>query len=382
MHRHSRRGFFTRVIGSAGWASLSWMEQSALRAAQARAASTAKLPQLFDIEKLAEGIYGAVARPRAIINCNAVIFENAKGLMIVDAHSEPSAVASLTAQIRREIGPKPVTHVVTTHMHGDHTQGLPGYRTASPNALIIASEKTRQLMAELNPGRLKSAVNSAAQSVDRYEKQLGASKSDEEKAWLREMIAQTRAFVAEMKTVEVTLPDVTFERDMIIRDRAHTLQLSFRGRGHTAGDIVVYCPEKKVLASGDLCHSFFPTIGDGYPSDWPGTLRSMEELPFEQLMGGHGGPQHTRERMDQMRAYMEELLEFARAAKQKGQSLEDLRANTAPAASRTLIGGYGEFLAGEVKRRDFRVKMSTQEEILRRNFADNLTSVYRNLDRA
>jgi glyoxylase-like metal-dependent hydrolase (beta-lactamase superfamily II) len=51
----------------------------------------------------------------------------------------------------------------------------------------------------------------------------------------------------------------------------------------------VYCPSKKVIASGDLLHSFFPTIGDGYPRDWPGTLHSIGQLEFQNVIGGHGG---------------------------------------------------------------------------------------------
>jgi hypothetical protein len=36
-----------------------------------------------------------------------------------------------------------------------------------------------------------------------------------------------------------------------------------------------------VIASGDLLHSFFRTIGDGYPREWPATLRSIQQLEFQ-----------------------------------------------------------------------------------------------------
>src|ERR1043166_5663909 len=115
------------MLGAA-WASASLLERSAFVAARARAQSNQPLPVLFDIEKTAEGIYAAVARGRALINSNAAIFENEKDLLIVDAHSAPSAVFALVAQIRREITQKPVRYVVSTHVHGDHTQGLAGER--------------------------------------------------------------------------------------------------------------------------------------------------------------------------------------------------------------------------------------------------------------
>jgi len=381
MHRHSRRGFLARTLGAA-WTGASLLERAAFVAAQARAQSRAPLPTLFDIEKLADGVYAAIARGRAIINSNAVIFENATDLLIVDAHAAPSAVYSLVAQIRREITEKPVRYVVASHMHGDHTQGLPAYRALAPKADIVACDRTRELMTQLGASRLKSAVDAVPRSIDNFQQRLSAAKSAEEKAYYQEMIAQSRAFLEEMRTVQVEMPNVTFTDHMAIHDRAHELHLYFRGRGHTAGDIVVLCPQKKVLASGDLAHSFFPTIGDGYPRDWPGTLRSIGELEFGIVAGGHGAAQRTHDRIGQLRSYFDEMIEIAGNAKRDGVPLERLLESVTPASLRSLGNGYGDFLASEVKRLDFRVHLSTQAEVLARGVRDNLSAVYRNFDRA
>ena len=380
-HSHSRRGFLAQTLGAA-WLGASMLERATLRAAQARAQSKARLPTLFDIEKVADGIYAAIARGRAIINCNAVIFENEKDLLIVDAHAAPSAVYALVAQIRREITPKPVRYVVTTLMHGDHTQGLPAYRTIAPKADIVSSVKTRELLVASGASRLKAAIANAPRSIENFKSQLSKAKTQEEKAYYTEMISQTSAFLEEMRNSAVELPNLTFEDHLILHDKAHDLHLAFRGRGHTAGDIVVFCPQKKVLASGDLLHSFFPTIGDGYPRDWPATLRSMSEFPFEQVIGGHGGVQHTPERSSQLRAYLEELIEIASKAKQQGVPLERLLETVTPASLKSLQqGGYGDFLTAEVKRHDFRVQLNTPADVAARGVRDNVSAVYRNLDR-
>ena len=195
-------------------------------------------------------------------------------------------------------------------MHGDHTQGLPGYRRIAPAADIIASATTRNLMAELGPERLKSAVDGIPRSIDNLSRRLAASKTAQEKTYYTEMIDQSRAFLEEMRNVPVELPNVTFDDHLTLHDKAHDLYLAFRGRGHTAGDIIVFCPSQKVVASGDLLHSFFPTIGDGYPRDWPGTLRSIEQFEFQKVIGGHGSVLERPERAGQMRAYLEELVEI------------------------------------------------------------------------
>src|SRR5689334_12772655 len=115
MHHHpSRRGFLARTLGAL-WTGAATLERAALIAARARAQSRAPLPTLFDLDKVADGVYGAIARGRAIINSNAAIFEQPDHFLIVDAHAASSAVFSLVAQIRREIGDKPVRYIVTTH---------------------------------------------------------------------------------------------------------------------------------------------------------------------------------------------------------------------------------------------------------------------------
>jgi len=381
MHVHSRRGFLATTLGAA-WVGASMLERSVLRAAQARAQSRTELPTLFDIEKVADGVYAAIARGRAIINSNAVIFENANDLLIVDAHAAPSAVHALVAQIRREFTQKPVRYVVTSHLHGDHTQGLPAYRTIAPKADIVACAKTRDLLTEVGPSRLKAAVEAVPRSIESFQQRLGAAKSAEEKAYYAEMIAQSRAFLEEMRDVTVELPNVTFTDHLAIHDKAHDLHLSFRGRGHTAGDIVVFCPQKKVIASGDLLHGFLPTIGDGYPRDWPATLRSMSELDFEHVAGGHGGVQHTRQRLGQLKAYFEELIDIAGRSRQEGMPLDRLQQTITPATLKSLGGGYGDYLTGEVKRLDVRVHLNTPAEVMARGVRDNVSAVYRNFDRA
>src|SRR5262245_3268596 len=103
--------------------------------------------------------------------------------------STPSAVYSLVAQIRREITQKPVRYVVATHLHGDHTQGLPGYKQISPSADIIASARTRRLMAEVGPARLKSAVDGISRSIDNLNRRLAESKTAAERRYYQEMIS-------------------------------------------------------------------------------------------------------------------------------------------------------------------------------------------------
>src|SRR3954469_18070969 len=98
----TRRGFLRNTLGSC-WTGAALLEQALFRATQARAQARPDTPSLFDIQRLAPGVYAAVAKKQAFINCNAAIFENANDLLIVDTHSKPSAVVALVAQLKREV---------------------------------------------------------------------------------------------------------------------------------------------------------------------------------------------------------------------------------------------------------------------------------------
>ena len=211
---------------------------------------------------------------------------------------------------------------------------------------------------------------------------MAAAKTAEEKAYYQEMIAQSQAFMEEMRNVTAEIPDITFNDQLTLHDKAHDLHLSFRGRGHTNGDIVVFCPQKKALASGDLLHSFFPTMGDGYPRDWPATLRAIDELEFDHLVGGHGGAQQGKQRLPQLKSYIEELIDVVGKAKKDGMPLEKVQEMVTASSLKSLGGGYGDFLVKQVKRLDFRVLLNTPEEVAQRGIRENVTAVYRNFDRA
>jgi glyoxylase-like metal-dependent hydrolase (beta-lactamase superfamily II) len=125
------------MMGSA-LAGASILELAYYRAAWARAAAPSSDSNLFEIQKVANGIYFAQARPQAMINSNAAIFVRSKDVVVVDTHSKPSAAAGLIAQMKREVTTKPVRYVINTHFHWDHTQGSHAYRVANGKVDFIA----------------------------------------------------------------------------------------------------------------------------------------------------------------------------------------------------------------------------------------------------
>jgi glyoxylase-like metal-dependent hydrolase (beta-lactamase superfamily II) len=158
-HDVSRRDFFGRMaFGSLAGASI--LDLAWRRAAWAQAMAPGAATDLFEIQNVAEGVYFAFARPQAVLNCNAAIFVNSADVLVVDAHSKPSAAAALIAQIKQQITTKPVRYLVDTHFHWDHSQGNAGYRDAFGKDLkIIASDTTKKLEAQFSQARLRESLD-------------------------------------------------------------------------------------------------------------------------------------------------------------------------------------------------------------------------------
>lgn len=337
----NRRGFLRKTLG-AYWTGAALLEQSLFRANQARAQAMPNSPSLFDIQKIADHVYAAVAKPAAVLNCNAAIFETSQDLLVVDTHSKPSAVVALVAQLKREVSPKPVRYVVNSHFHWDHTQGTPAYRKMNPPPHIIASEATRRLLSENGAERIKQSLDQMRSTLEFTEQQRAKTKDADALRKLTDLETGVRSYIAEMKDYIPELPDLTFDHELILHDKMQDLHIAFRGRAHTSGDVVVFSPQSKVVATGDMIHSMLPFIGDAYPREWPVTMRSVAELPFDHLIGGHGPVQNGKSNLQGMAAYIEELTNAV--ARDKDKPLSDLQASITPARLTSLSGDYGKFV--------------------------------------
>lgn len=340
----SRRDFFS-MIAAGALAGASVLELAYVRAAWARAGAAVSDQKLFEIQKATDGVYFAYARPQAIINCNAAIFVRAGDVVVVDAHSKPSAAAALVAQIKREVTQKPVRYVVNTHFHWDHTQGNQVYKASSERVDIIASAATKQIMADQSMRRMKSSLEDAREQLDGLRQRAASSKSTEEKAFCERQIRQCEAFLAEMKDFRLELPTITFEKSYVLEDSSLDLQIEFHGRSHTAGDAFVFSPQARAIATGDASHCWLPNIEDGYPRAWPTTIDKVKDSDFKYVLGGHGPMQTGRTIMDSQRNYIEELVEKVEDGKRAGLTLQELQKRLTVSSLKSLQSdGYADFL--------------------------------------
>ena len=374
----TRRDFLRIFMGGA-LAGASILELAYHRAAWARASAPSSDSNLFDLQKVANGVYFARARPQAMINCNAAIFVRSKDVVVVDAHSKPSAAASLITQIKREVTPKPVRYVINTHFHWDHTQGDHAYRAAEDKIDFIASAATKQLMSELAVPRVKASVGGVPHEIDALNSQAAHASSAAEKAYCAEQIRQLKDYQAELDNYTLELPTITFDKSYLLQDPAFDLHIEFHGHAHTAGDVVVYCPQARAIATGDVIHGFVPNIADGFPRMWPGTIDSIGGAGFNTIMPGHAALQTGRIVMTNLRNYIEELTGKVEQGKSAGQTVAEMQQRITVASLKSLqSNGYEAYLA----------RMSDQSHShfakvppLQHDINANISDIYTNLNR-
>jgi cyclase len=377
---HTRRDFLRLLMGGT-LAGASVVELAWHRAAWARATAAPADDKLFDLEKAADGVYFAMARPQAMINCNAAVFVRSKDVVVVDAHSKPSAAAALVAQIKRELTEKPVRYVINTHFHWDHTQGDKAYGQTGGKVDFIATNATKQLMSDLAIARMKASLDEVPQQIDKMQQRAAHSSSAAEKAFCAEQVRQMQSYQAELKDYPLELPTITFDDSYLLRDSAFDLHLEFHGHAHTAGDVFVFCPQQRALATGDASHGWLPNLGDGFPHAWPETIDKVMRADFKYVLGGHGPMQSDRVVMTNQRNYIEELTGKVEEGKKAGLTVTEMQKRFTVASLRSLESNhYAEFLT-RIQAGGHPHFSDADTPPLQDDVNGNIRDIFKNLDR-
>jgi glyoxylase-like metal-dependent hydrolase (beta-lactamase superfamily II) len=93
----------------------------------------------------------------------------------------------------------------------------------------------------------------------------------------------------EFLAVDIRLPDRVLTDQQTLDLGGRTVTVTYHGRGHTEGDVVVEPDGSGVCFGGDLIEeSGPPNFGDGFPVAWPDTLRRVLDGGSTTFVPGHG----------------------------------------------------------------------------------------------
>src|SRR5437016_132287 len=276
----------------------------------------------FDIKKVADGVYAAVASPAYKVNCNTAIIENADGVMVVDTHSKPSAAKVIIERLR-EMTRKPVRYVVNTHFHWDHWHGNEAYPAAYPDAEIVTNQITREAMLKKGLKRIQDHVRQVPGEIAKLKADIQAA-SPAQRGKLEADLRLAESYLGEVRALKPALPTIAFEKTMKLYRRDREIPLLHLGRAHPHGDVFVYLPKEKVVITGDAMIGWTPYMGAGHPEDRAGTLDNLAQLDSTHIIMGHrdvtGGAC-----LRPVRRHVDDIAEALRHAAATGATLDEVK---------------------------------------------------------
>jgi cyclase len=244
------------------------------------------------IQKMRDNLYfisgGELDQRETWTGGNSMVLVGDKGVVLVDTML-PGAGRGILAQIR-SITDKPVTMIINTHTHFDHT----GSNTEFPVSVeYVAHEGTA---ANLARDKCEPVTNCAA------------FKGDNAKF----------------------LPKRTFKDKLTLFSGKDQIDLYHFGRGHTNGDTFVVFPGARAMHAGDMFpRQQMPFIdvanSGGSAVEFGPTLQKVVSTikNIDIVVGGHTA---TPVPWDDFKAYTDfynDFLRDAQAAQKKGTSLDD-----------------------------------------------------------
>jgi glyoxylase-like metal-dependent hydrolase (beta-lactamase superfamily II) len=221
---------------------------------------------------------------------NAGFVVTNEGVVVIDALASPQQGQQLVAAIRR-ITQAPITWLVLTHHHPDHHFGAIVFRRLG--AKVIAHPDRRVLASEAGEDALIAD-------------------------WVRVVgLDAMRGFeFADTPDRPVTGVDTLKVGERVII-------ITHPGAAHTAGDLMVWLPQDRVLFAGDLLIEDGVTmVVDGSSGELLKALAAIDSLRPRVIVPGHGAiPRQPAELVAKTRKYITDLRTEMRAAVEHGVPL-------------------------------------------------------------
>jgi ankyrin repeat protein/glyoxylase-like metal-dependent hydrolase (beta-lactamase superfamily II) len=222
---------------------------------------------------------------------NIIALNSEEGIVVIDTEVSPVFAREIRNRIEGEFGSSTFRAVINTHGHGDHTYGNQVFGDAE----IIGHSTTEATMEAAEDRRRALAIRLDA-VVSRLESQLASAEpgSNSAVALSSKMTYYKGIHDGLSEGFELTPPTVTLEESMVLDLGDLSLEISWFGKSHSDDDLLIYCPEEKLLATGDVFAPGQDLYVDseriGHFDRWIDSLETIasREDDIEFVIPGHG----------------------------------------------------------------------------------------------
>ena len=249
----------------------------------------------YEIVKVSDSVYAALARPAGKVASNAVFIITDFEVILAGAHFIPEGIKELFAEIAK-ITPLPVSRVILTHHH----KGFNYVDFDLPEKLeIIVSVNVWQAL----KGEFREFKN----------------------------------------------PTVVFENALTLNRGKTSLVIMNTGPGHSSGDIIVYLPKEGILFASDLLFTdSVGFMGEASIHEWGENLELMEKLAPAKVIPGVGKVSDSASIERFSKFYREFMTEIIRNV-EKGNTLSQTKKKfSLPQYNK--LPGYDTFLDVNLER--------------------------------
>jgi cyclase len=258
----------------------------------------------FTLKKLTDRVYALYGR-----GGNVGFYVGSNAVFVVDSQYldlAPGIIAKI-----KTVTDKPIKYLLNTHHHPDH---VGGNKTFLEFALILAHDNVR-----------KRVLASPKEILAQYPKYLeeAKQKGDNDRVkWFQEQIDWAKT----VKIEEIPAPFLTFDSEFRIH-LDETIQVWHTPPAHTDGDGVAYFEKSNVLHMGDLFFNkvipFIDVEGGGSATGYVKAIDLiLSRVPSNVvIIPGHGEVTDVAG-LKEFRAYIQQILDLAKAAKAAGKSKE------------------------------------------------------------
>jgi cyclase len=254
-----------------------FLAQASIRTADitVRGLTAADFPR---VKKLAENVYSfeQIDPTKRILTVDNLIVVTAAGVLVAESQGTDANTRLLVAAVAT-LTPQPIKYVVVGSEHGDHTGGI----AAFPSGVTFLAHP-------FSAPRIKQPTEPV---TDRRVIAMGGTEID----------------------------------------------VLFLGRAHTGGDLEVYLPREKILFMSEVfSNRVFPSMANGYPTEWVAALKKAEQMDVAVYVPAHGFVDEAavlREEEHNYRLAIERVLS-------EGKRLHDAKVPVENAAASADFGPY------------------------------------------
>lgn len=310
------------ALGLAGPAALAAARSAGLSTAArsmsqpSRSASTGHVSP-FGWSEIRPGVF-ATSNISTGGNCLAVA--GSERTLLVDTKF-PAFAPTIARDVQSLTG-SPVTHVVNTHHHGDHSGGNLVFTQGG--VVIAHANGVARVRAQFD--RNLQGVTGGKRMADRVDE-----------AFREAIVADAEALLAGPLNADSWVANTPVSAPVTGIDLGgEWVEVRSFGRpSHTDNDLIVRLNDANVVHTGDVVfngvHPFFDANGGASSLDWMATLEDIAAMcdPDTRVVPGHG-PVGGVEIVRAQHEYIEQLRKHVRAEIDAGTPIEELRTKAFP----------------------------------------------------